>query len=78
MDEILYLFRNADVDAIVFEDIDRYDNNIIFSKLREINDLINNKDKSRPIRFLYLIRDDIFTSKDRTKFFLTLYYQLFQ
>lgn len=73
MDEILYLFRNADVDAIVFEDIDRYDNNIIFSKLREINDLINNeinnKDKSRQIRFLYLIRDDIFTSKDRTKFF---------
>ncbi len=44
MDEILYLFRNADVDAIVFEDIDRYDNNIIFSKLREINDLINNKE----------------------------------
>ncbi|MDY0277820.1 MAG: hypothetical protein RBQ97_07025 [Acholeplasma sp.] len=73
MDEILYLFRNSDVDAIVFEDIDRYENNIIFSKLREINDLINNeinnKDKTRPIRFLYLIRDDIFTSKDRTKFF---------
>lgn len=73
MDEILYLFRNADVDAIVFEDIDRYDNNIIFSKLREINDLINNeinnKDKSKRIRFLYLIRDDMFTSKDRTKFF---------
>lgn len=70
LDEILYLFRNSDVDVIVFEDIDRYDNNIIFSKLREINELINNnKEKGRPIRFLYLIRDDIFTSKDRTKFF---------
>lgn len=69
LDEILYLFKNANVDAIVFEDIDRYNNNVIFSKLREINFLVNKRSGKKPIRFLYLIRDDIFTSKDRTKFF---------
>ncbi|MFB9326334.1 hypothetical protein ACFFSY_10450 [Paenibacillus aurantiacus] len=68
LDEIVYLFKNAKVDAIVFEDIDRYDHNLIFSKLREINFLINKKTKT-PIRFFYLVRDDIFNSKDRTKFF---------
>lgn len=68
LDEILYLFLNADADAIVFEDIDRYKNNLIFSKLREINKLINKK-TDKPIKFLYLIRDNLFSSKDRTKFF---------
>ncbi|GKX29323.1 hypothetical protein SH1V18_18030 [Vallitalea longa] len=68
LDEILYLFLNANADAIVFEDIDRYRNNLIFSKLREINNLINKK-TNKPIRFLYLVRDNIFSSKDRTKFF---------
>lgn len=69
LDEILYLFQNARVDAIVFEDMDRYNNNSIFNKLREINYLVNKKLKHKPVRFFYLLRDDIFTSKDRTKFF---------
>lgn len=69
LDDIIYLFKNSNVDAVVFEDIDRYNNNKIFSKLREINSLVNKKTKDKPIRFIYLLRDDIFTSKDRTKFF---------
>ena len=68
LDDILYLFRNSNMDAFVFEDIDRYNMNFIFSKFREINNLIN-KNGTNNIRFFYLIRDDIFTSKDRTKFF---------
>ncbi|MFC5405722.1 hypothetical protein [Cohnella soli] len=68
LNEVLYLFNNADKDIIIFEDIDRFNNNQIFEKLREINLLIN-KTSSNTIRFFYLIRDDIFTSKDRTKFF---------
>ncbi len=68
LDDILYLFRNSNMDAFIFEDIDRYNMNIIFSKLREINLLIN-KNSNKEIRFIYLLRDDIFTSKDRTKFF---------
>jgi hypothetical protein len=69
LDEILYIFQNANVDAIVFEDMDRYNSNVIFGKLREMNFLINEKSKDKPLRFFYLIKDDMFTSKDRTKFF---------
>lgn len=72
LNEVLYLFENSDADVIVFEDIDRYNGNQIFEKLREINTLINNKknkERKTPIRFFYLLRDDIFVSKDRTKFF---------
>lgn len=69
LDEILYIFQNANVDAIIFEDMDRYNSNVIFGKLREMNFLINEKSKDKPLRFFYLIKDDMFTSKDRTKFF---------
>ncbi|TNJ63777.1 hypothetical protein FE784_23955 [Paenibacillus hemerocallicola] len=68
LNEVLYLFENARADVIVFEDMDRFNNNQIFEKLREINWLINNKSKKN-IRFFYLLRDDTFISKDRTKFF---------
>jgi len=72
LNEVLYLFRNTKADAIVFEDMDRYNSNQIFEKLREINYLLNNSPNSQDekiFRFFYLLRDDIFTSKDRTKFF---------
>lgn len=71
LNEVLYLFENSDVDGIVFEDMDRYELEGIFERLREINTLANirlsNKDKV--IRFFFLLRDDLFVSKDRTKFF---------
>lgn len=72
LNEVLYLFDNANADVIVFEDMDRYNINQVFQRLREINGLINlnrTKEDENPLRFFYLIRDDIFVSKDRTKFF---------
>ena len=86
LNEVLYLFENAEVDAIVFEDMDRFNVNSIFERLREVNTLVNirlqkdnnkkfrlniwlRKDNKKIIRFFYLLRDDIFVSKDRTKFF---------
>lgn len=72
LNEVLYLFENAEVDAIVFEDMDRFNVNSIFERLREVNTLVNirlQKDNKKIIRFFYLLRDDIFVSKDRTKFF---------
>ena len=71
LNEVLYLFENTDTDVIVFEDIDRYNAQIIFERLREINTLANlqlEKD-DKVLRFFYLLRDDIYDSKDRTKFF---------
>ncbi|WFM80904.1 DNA-binding protein [Streptococcus ruminicola] len=70
LDDVLYLFDNCGSNVIIFEDIDRFETNLIFEKLREINTLVNNKRKSADkILFIYLIKDDMFTSNDRTKFF---------
>ena len=76
LNEVLYLFENTGVDGVVFEDIDRFDNHTIFERLREINTLTNirlqnrkGKTVRKPLRFFYLLRDDIFENKDRTKFF---------
>lgn len=70
LNEVLYIFKHADVDAVVFEDIDRYNTNLIFEKLREVNFLLNQKlDNQQIIKFFYLLRDDLFQNKDRTKFF---------
>lgn len=74
LDDVLYLLNQSKADIIVFEDIDRFDNNSIFEKIKELNILVNNKRKkigrnSSKLMFLYLIRDDMFISKERTKFF---------
>lgn len=71
LNEVLYLFEQADVDVIVFEDIDRFEINQIFERLREINSLVNNRlnNEGKTLKFLYLLKDDIFSSKERTKFF---------
>ena len=94
LNEVIYLFENSDVDAIIFEDIDRYEISEIFERLREINKLVNSKlknkknniilhfifdklgkignyfsPKRKTLKFFYLLRDDIYISKDRTKFF---------
>lgn len=72
LNEVLYLFENVDADVIVFEDMDRFNANKIFERLREVNTLANiqlQKESKKVLRFFYLLRDDIFISKDRTKFF---------
>lgn len=73
LNEVLYLFENCNVDAIVFEDMDRFEMNRIFQRLREINTLVNiqlsKREDKKVLKFFYLLRDDVFVSKDRTKFF---------
>lgn len=70
LDEILYFFQSTSYDLVVIEDLDRFENPDIFVTLREINGLINaNEAIKRRVRFLYALRDDIFSNTDRTKFF---------
>lgn len=70
IDEILYFFSSTKFDVLVIEDLDRFKNEEIFVKLREINTLINNsKQVGRKISFLYALRDDVFVDEKRTKFF---------
>ena len=56
---------------VVFEDLDRFKSTTIFSKLRELNHILNNNSnkKNKSIKFIYMIRDDIFSKYERTKFF---------
>lgn len=70
LDEIIYFFQSTDYDLVIIEDLDRFDDSDIFVTLREINSLVNaNAGVKRPIRFLYALRDDMFISTERTKFF---------
>lgn len=70
LDEILYFFEVTKYDIVVIEDLDRFNDTEIFTKLRELNNLINeSKQIGRKIVFLYAIRDNMFQDKERTKFF---------
>lgn len=71
--EIVYLLYSSEVECVVFEDLDRYDNINIFTKLRELNFLLNSfilaNKKRYTVKFVYMLRDGLFLSKNRTKFF---------
>lgn len=73
MKEIVYLLSSSNTSIVVFEDLDRYDSVEIFVKLKELNFLLNayldTNGKNKIVRFIYLIKDGLFYSKDRTKFF---------
>ena len=70
LDELLYFFQRTNHDVIIFEDLDRLGAHSIFTKLRELNKIINsNESVKRKIKFIYVLNDDIFESADRVKFF---------
>lgn len=70
VDEIIYCFERSDVDVVVIEDLDRFDIQEIFFRLREINLIIRNSPQvKRPVHFVYAIRDEMFGVGDKTKFF---------
>ena len=71
LDEIIYLFQEKKYDVVIFEDIDRFENTHIFTKLRELNLILNQSEEvGRRIVFLYALKDDIFANaEERTKFF---------
>lgn len=74
LDEIVYIIQANQYDYILFEDLDRLNNSDrLFLKIRELNMLINEsetfKSQKRVVRFIYAIRDDVFTRELRTKCF---------
>lgn len=64
LDDIVHYFDTEDIDIVVFEDLDRFDDPHIFEALRELNTLLNNTnkriDKGAPLRFVYAVRDSLF------------------
>ena len=73
MKELVYLLGSSGTEIVVFEDLDRYNDISIYTKLRELNFILNNyvkiNGKNKPVRFIYLLKDGLFFSKNRTKFF---------
>lgn len=74
IDEIIYHFEVSEYRTVIFEDIDRFDDVDIFTKLREVNLILNNAEqippKLKPIRFIYALKEDLFSDKkDKVKFF---------
>ena len=72
LDSILHMLNHSGKQFFIFEDIDRFDTTLIFERLKEINELVNakrEKEDKAPIKFIYLLRDDIFINKERAKFF---------
>lgn len=78
--DILYLLKTTKTDVVIFEDLDRWGEKRVLEKLRQINSLLNSSSSfkkpkrfwgkdTKPVRFFYLLKDDIFESKDRVKFF---------
>lgn len=66
LDEIVYFFQTSETSVVIFEDLDRFKDPHIFETLRELNMLLNNAEqiKTKPIRFVYAIRDSIFEQLD--------------
>ncbi|MFB6342479.1 hypothetical protein ACE1ET_12175 [Saccharicrinis sp. FJH62] len=71
IDEIIYFFEATTFQFVVIEDLDRFNSTTLFSKLREVNLLINNSPKVfQKVGFIYAVKDDIFKDNfNRTKFF---------
>ena len=71
--EIIYLLTSTKVKFFVIEDLDRFNNITIFTKLRELNYMLNKHLEvnhcDRKVRFVYMLRDGILEAKDRVKFF---------
>ncbi len=71
IDEILYFFHKTKVSIVIIEDLERFKNLNLFSKLREINFLINSSEiVKQKVTFIYAVNDSLFeTEGDRSKFF---------
>lgn len=69
-DELVYLVKKSGKKIICFEDLDRFNSTSVLSKIRELNHLINiNCSNNSTVKFVYLIRDDLFHQEERLKFF---------
>lgn len=69
-EELRYYFEKSGERFIVFEDLDRYNNPLIFQRLRALNLRLNNTFTKSPIVFIYTLKDSTFSKKiDDTSFY---------
>lgn len=71
-DEIIYYLSVTKYNVIIFEDLDRFDQDLIYYELRRLNYMINNSAwwHKRKVTFIYALKDSVIpNSDDRAKFF---------
>lgn len=60
LDEILYFFQVSRTDVVLIEDVDRFDDAVVFDTLRALNVLVNSSGQvGRRVVFVYAIRDSV-------------------
>lgn len=72
--EIIYIFKVNKIEAVFFEDIDRFSNDIVImvmEELKELNTILNNSPLiEQKVTFIYEFRDKVFNDyRDRSKFY---------
>lgn len=72
--EIIYIFKVNKIEAVFFEDIDRFSNDIVMmvmEELKELNTILNNSPLiEQKVTFIYEFKDQIFKNyRDRSKFY---------
>ena len=81
--EIIYFFINTKYNTIIFEDIDRYGEDICIKTiedLKELNSILNecSELKRRKITFIYSLKDSIFeTPTEKAKMYYYICYAYF-
>ena len=68
IDVIVKTMNIAKYKYVIFEDLDRFQNPKIFERLRDLNITLNITLKQK-VKFIYVLRDEIFIADNRTKFF---------
>lgn len=74
LEELYYIFRAGQFDVVIIEDLDRLKNSSgLFLKIRELNIMLNEshafRSDGKTVKFIYAVRDDLFDSDIRVKFF---------
>lgn len=61
LDEIVYYFQASRVSIVIIEDIDRFEDVLVFDTLRALNSILNSSQQvGRRVVFIYAIRDSVF------------------
>lgn len=70
IDKIIKIIKDINYKYIIFEDLDRFECPKIYEHLRDLNITINSTlNKEKQVKFIYAVRDDMFSDENRTKFF---------
>ncbi len=66
-DELIYFFEVNRIDAVLFEDLDRFERPLIYEELRNLNTIINCAPGiKKPVKFVYAVRDSLFDDEPFT------------